>query len=146
MDNITGSNESLDGIDSNATNQKKLDRNVRFAVGAHSIDQSLFDDDEKELVSPSNSISHEEEFGSPVTFSRKSVYDEDMWWKTSELEGLGQYDDFHTIDWCRDRIRDGMRFRQMRKMKLAGTWTQKLKVFFYISRIFQSQNWALRRC
>ncbi len=131
MDNmgLTDDNERTE--DRSATIQRQNGASaVSFAVGTHSTDQCLFEDDEKNLINSRHSVcSDEEEMQSPVAIRRKPVYDEDMWWKTSELEGLGQYDDFHTIDWCRDRIRDRMRFRQMKKMKLAGTWSQKLKVY-----------------
>ena len=120
MDNLAATDNSQDNDCSDDNS---------FAIGANSIDQGLFEDDEADLVSPRHAVFSDEELQSPITIRRKPVYDEDMWWKTSELEGLGQYDDFHTIDWCRDRIRDRMRFRHIKKMKLGGTWLQKLKVY-----------------
>ena len=33
------------------------------------------------------------------------------WLFGEEIPGLGQYDDFHTIDWLRDTARDRMRHR-----------------------------------
>jgi len=36
--------------------------------------------------------------------------------------GIGQYDDFHTIDWLRDVARDRMRHRQVVKKKQDGCW------------------------
>eukprot|EP00794_Sanderia_malayensis_P007396 gene7396-8216_t len=132
MDNL--STDITDGSDFDGQRENGLNSPRHFSIGAQSTDQSLFEDDERHLVSPRHvrfsDDDGEEELQNPVSIRRtRPAYDEDMWWKTSELEGLGQYDDFHTIDWCRDRVRDGMRFRQMKKLKLTGTWLQKLKGF-----------------
>ena len=35
------------------------------------------------------------------------------------IPGIGQYDDFHTIDWQRDIARDRMRHRWAEKFKLV---------------------------
>ena len=40
--------------------------------------------------------------------------------------GIGQYDDFHTIDWLRDIARDRMRHRAITKKKQEGC-VEKLK-------------------
>ncbi|CAH1797441.1 unnamed protein product [Owenia fusiformis] len=40
--------------------------------------------------------------------------------------GIGQYDDFHTIDWLRDIARERMRHRQLVKKSKEGLW-QKIK-------------------
>ncbi|XP_048244203.1 H(+)/Cl(-) exchange transporter 4-like isoform X2 [Haliotis rufescens] len=40
--------------------------------------------------------------------------------------GIGQYDDFHTIDWLRDIARDRMRHRHIIKKKQEGCW-EKVK-------------------
>ncbi|XP_025085374.1 H(+)/Cl(-) exchange transporter 3-like isoform X2 [Pomacea canaliculata] len=40
--------------------------------------------------------------------------------------GIGQYDDFHTIDWLRDIARDRMRHRHIVKKRQEG-WFEKLK-------------------
>ncbi|XP_064607560.1 H(+)/Cl(-) exchange transporter 4-like isoform X2 [Liolophura sinensis] len=40
--------------------------------------------------------------------------------------GIGQYDDFHTIDWLRDIARDRMRHRNIVKKKQEGLW-EKVK-------------------
>lgn len=40
--------------------------------------------------------------------------------------GIGQYDDFHTIDWLRDIARDRMRHRNIVKKKQEGVW-EKVK-------------------
>ncbi len=37
-----------------------------------------------------------------------------------EIPGLGQYDDFHTIDWQRDIARDRMRHRHIIAKKRMG--------------------------
>ncbi|MCL4144210.1 UNVERIFIED_CONTAM: hypothetical protein GTU68_033103 [Idotea baltica] len=39
-----------------------------------------------------------------------------------DLLGIGQYDDFHTIDWQRDIARDRMRHRHIIKKKASGIW------------------------
>ncbi|QQP35581.1 Chloride channel protein [Caligus rogercresseyi] len=46
----------------------------------------------------------------------------------SGLPGLGQYDDFHTIDWQRDIARDRMRHRHIVK-KASGSFLNALKGF-----------------
>ncbi|XP_059157860.1 H(+)/Cl(-) exchange transporter 4-like isoform X2 [Physella acuta] len=38
--------------------------------------------------------------------------------------GIGQYDDFHTIDWLRDVARDRMRHRHIVKKRQEGCWEQ----------------------
>ncbi|CAL1532460.1 unnamed protein product [Lymnaea stagnalis] len=38
--------------------------------------------------------------------------------------GIGQYDDFHTIDWLRDIARDRMRHRHIVKKRHEGCWEQ----------------------
>lgn len=38
--------------------------------------------------------------------------------------GIGQYEDFHTIDWLRDIARDRMRHRHIIKKKQEGIWEQ----------------------
>lgn len=40
--------------------------------------------------------------------------------------GIGQYEDFHTIDWLRDIARDRMRHRHIIKKKQEGIW-EKIK-------------------
>lgn len=37
-------------------------------------------------------------------------------------EDFAQYDDFHTIDWVRDRQRDRIRFRRMKRLKHGSLW------------------------
>ena len=123
MDNMILSDESSETVQDGSVRSDS----VSFAIGA-SVNQSLFEDDEQNLVnSRHTTFSDDEDTQSPIQIRRKPVYDEDMWWKVSEVEGLGQYDDFHTIDWCRDRTRDKMRYRKVKKMKLTGTWFEKLK-------------------
>lgn len=39
-----------------------------------------------------------------------------------EPDILSQYDDFHTIDWVRDRQRDRTRFRRMKRLKHGTIW------------------------
>jgi chloride channel 3/4/5 len=39
-----------------------------------------------------------------------------------EPDALAQYDDFHTIDWVRDRQRDRTRFRHMKRLKHGTIW------------------------
>ena len=58
--------------------------------------------------------------GSNLRFS-KSVYS-DVFLDEPEAAALAQYDDFHTIDWVRDRQRDRMRYRRMKKLKLGSLW------------------------
>ena len=37
-------------------------------------------------------------------------------------DDFAQYDDFHTIDWVRDRQRDRTRFRRMKRLKHGNLW------------------------
>ncbi|KAK3737007.1 hypothetical protein QZH41_018406 [Actinostola sp. cb2023] len=39
-----------------------------------------------------------------------------------EPDDLAQYDDFHTIDWVRDRQRDRTRFRRMKRLRHGTLW------------------------
>lgn len=41
---------------------------------------------------------------------------------TDEIPGIGQYDDFHTIDWQRDIARDRMRHRYIVKKRQDSLW------------------------
>ncbi|XP_065669027.1 H(+)/Cl(-) exchange transporter 5 isoform X2 [Hydra vulgaris] len=61
--------------------------------------------------------------------SKSNPYD-DLWQYKSEADDLNKYDDFHTIDWSRDRMRDRMRYRKVEKMKHEGTRTEKIKGFY----------------
>ncbi|XP_068913490.1 H(+)/Cl(-) exchange transporter 5 isoform X2 [Tenebrio molitor] len=42
--------------------------------------------------------------------------------ETGDIPGIGQYDDFHTIDWQRDIARDRMRHRHIVKKKQDSIW------------------------
>ena len=108
--------ESTDDLDEVGLNGSVNSAGDSVAIGASSTDQSQFEDDEDELILRS------------VKIRRKhGDNDEDSWWKESEAEGLGQYDDFHTIDWCRDRVRDRIRYRKVRRMKRGTLW-ERIKV------------------
>lgn len=39
-----------------------------------------------------------------------------------DIPGIGQYDDFHTIDWQRDIARDRMRHRYIVKKRQDSIW------------------------
>lgn len=41
--------------------------------------------------------------------------------------GIGQYDDFHTIDWQREISRDRMRHRHITSRRLTGSCLEKTK-------------------
>lgn len=41
---------------------------------------------------------------------------------SDDIPGIGQYDDFHTIDWQRDIARDRMRHRYIVKKKHDSIW------------------------
>lgn len=43
---------------------------------------------------------------------------------SSEIPGIGQYDDFHTIDWQRDIAHDRMRHRYLVKKKQDSIWNR----------------------
>ncbi|XP_013162103.1 PREDICTED: H(+)/Cl(-) exchange transporter 5 isoform X2 [Papilio xuthus] len=53
--------------------------------------------------------------GDPVIFSG-------MQGDTDDIPGIGQYDDFHTIDWQRDIARDRMRHRYIVKKRQDSIW------------------------
>lgn len=42
--------------------------------------------------------------------------------ESDDIPGIGQYDDFHTIDWQRDIARDRMRHRYIVKKKHDSIW------------------------
>ena len=48
-----------------------------------------------------------------------------------DIPGLGQYDDFHTIDWQRDIARDRMRHRFIVKKRRDSLW-ECLKVWLHL--------------
>ncbi|XP_048005014.1 H(+)/Cl(-) exchange transporter 5 isoform X1 [Leguminivora glycinivorella] len=56
-----------------------------------------------------------ESTGDAVIFSGMQVGDDD-------IPGIGQYDDFHTIDWQRDIARDRMRHRYIVKKRQDSIW------------------------
>jgi chloride channel 3/4/5 len=41
---------------------------------------------------------------------------------SDEIPGIGQYEDFHTIDWQRDIARDRMRHRYIVKKRQDSIW------------------------
>lgn len=41
---------------------------------------------------------------------------------SEDIPGIGQYDDFHTIDWQRDIARDRMRHRYIVKKRQDSLW------------------------
>ncbi|KAK9746529.1 CBS domain [Popillia japonica] len=43
--------------------------------------------------------------------------------ETADIPGIGQYEDFHTIDWQRDIARDRMRHRYIIKKKQDSVWS-----------------------
>lgn len=49
-----------------------------------------------------------------------------LWWLTyldaDDIPGIGQYEDFHTIDWQRDLARDRMRHRYIVKKIQDSLW------------------------
>ncbi|XP_047126233.1 H(+)/Cl(-) exchange transporter 5 isoform X1 [Hydra vulgaris] len=61
-----------------------------------------------------------------VCLEKKDI---DLWKFKSEADDLGKYDDFHTIDWSRDRVRDRLRLRQVKKLKHNGNFVEKIKGF-----------------
>ena len=71
--------------------------------------------------------------------NKSSMYD-DLWEYKSEADDLSKYDDFHTIDWSRDRTRDRMRFRNVKKLKSEGNTWDKLKVSVYYLVLHNSNN------
>lgn len=60
---------------------------------------------------------------------KRSPYDDNLWLNEAEANALGKYDDFHTIDWSRDRMRDRIRFRKVKKKKYQGTLLERIKGF-----------------
>jgi len=81
---------------------------------SHANRPNLEDEDEEDLIMQS---------------IKRSPYDDDLWLNEAEANALGKYDDFHTIDWSRDRMRDRIRFRKVKKMKYQGTLMERIKGF-----------------
>jgi len=50
-----------------------------------------------------------------------------------DIPGIGQYEDFHTIDWQRDIARDRMRHRYIVKKRQDSLWDLIKVRFPYIS-------------
>ena len=82
--------------------------------------------EEVPMLSSNDNI--EEETG----LQNKENHDE-LWQYKSEADDLSKYDDFHTIDWSRDRIRDRIRFRQVKKLKHNGNFFEKIRVSYEIN-------------
>ncbi|KAJ9585744.1 hypothetical protein L9F63_002439, partial [Diploptera punctata] len=53
------------------------------------------------------------------TITERSIHGEEQGshWESDDIPGIGQYEDFHTIDWQRDIARDRMRHRYIIKKK-----------------------------
>ncbi|XP_047126232.1 H(+)/Cl(-) exchange transporter 5 isoform X1 [Hydra vulgaris] len=60
----------------------------------------------------------------------KSFLYDDLCEYKAEADDLSKYDDFHTIDWSRDRMRDRMRLRKVSKLKNEGNTLNKVKGFY----------------
>ncbi|CAG5124486.1 unnamed protein product, partial [Candidula unifasciata] len=67
----------------------------------------------------------------PIYHSDQELVDKDWDWSGNIMDtldelpaGIGQYDDFHTIDWLRDIARDRMRHRHIVKKRQEGLWEQ----------------------
>lgn len=59
------------------------------------------------------------------TVTERSIHhDEVLAWhcESEDIPGIGQYEDFHTIDWQRDIARDRMRHRHIVKKKQDSIW------------------------
>ena len=101
-----------DELSINASGPVRIEYTSPYPGSSHNAN----DDDEEDLIM--QSIKH-------------SPYDDDLWLNEAEANALGKYDDFHTIDWSRDRMRDRIRFRKVKKMKYQGTLMERIKVYFF---------------
>ena len=75
---------------------------------------STSDDDLLDITHGSSSVIHDHPANHNHNNSQTSAADETQ---QEDFPGLGQYDDFHTIDWQRDIARDRMRHRYIIKKK-----------------------------
>lgn len=50
------------------------------------------------------------------------IFTNDLFLEEPEAVALATYDDFHTIDWVRDRQRDQVRHRRMKRLKKGSLW------------------------
>jgi hypothetical protein len=58
-----------------------------------------------------------------------------------DIPGIGQYDDFHTIDWQRDIARDRMRHRYIVKKRQDSLWDLlKVRLVCYLKFIVKKGN------
>ena len=101
--------------------RKNMDRN-RFSSDIS--ESSLSADRLENILGGSDNEEHPIVEGSNLRFSRNAR--NDVFLEEPEAAALAQYDDFHTIDWVRDRQRERKRFREMRRMKRGSFW-ERLK-------------------
>ena len=87
-------------------------------------ESSLSADRLENILGGSDNEEHPIVEGSNLRFSQNAR--NDVFLEEPEAAALAQYDDFHTIDWVRDRQRERKRFREMRRMKRGSFW-ERLK-------------------
>ena len=81
-------------------------RRVRGLSSSVCSDSELID-----LHPTGTTYSMNDEVGGEIVEDEIDTNKESAWLFGEEIPGLGQYDDFHTIDWLRDTARDRMRHR-----------------------------------
>lgn len=60
-----------------------------------------------------------------------------------DIPGIGQYDDFHTIDWQRDIARDRMRHRYIVKKRQDSIWDLIKVNLCLCDNLTCKRSWAL---
>ncbi|KAK7077920.1 hypothetical protein SK128_004259, partial [Halocaridina rubra] len=106
-------------------NYQALDQPSHSAATANGVRQSDLDEDSLLGSSDGGSMDAPNQAAqSYVSFAGGSGNSGGFHMESDEQEftGIGQYDDFHTIDWQRDVARDRMRHRHIIKKKQESVW------------------------
>ncbi|GJQ76874.1 hypothetical protein Trydic_g15080 [Trypoxylus dichotomus] len=97
----------------------KFSNGARGGSHAYPIEEDMIDITTASGQAERNARNHHEEDDSSTncTSSFGGVHE------TADIPGIGQYEDFHTIDWQRDIARDRMRHRYIVKKKHDSLWS-----------------------
>ncbi|KAK4321014.1 hypothetical protein Pmani_008179 [Petrolisthes manimaculis] len=108
------------------TQQQQQQPSVRYQSSANGVQGK--DEEEEEDPILDSPISYNTMESAPpsnqsyVSFAGGSVATNILDSEEQEFPGIGQYDDFHTIDWQRDVARDRMRHRHIIKKREDSIW------------------------
>ncbi|XP_043463129.1 H(+)/Cl(-) exchange transporter 5 isoform X2 [Leptopilina heterotoma] len=104
------------GVKNGNSDNARLRSGATSRVGSQSSDEDM-------LVANQQSVSHKS--GNNAYLERSLRLDDassHFSADSDDIPGIGQYDDFHTIDWQRDIARDRMRHRYILKKKHDSIW------------------------